>query len=95
MPTYTEAIARFRQRAFWLDLGERVFWTGVEGGLSLVTVDALDIPVAYAPLVGALLAAIKSYAAKQIGQHATASTLPAELSPVNPAGLTDPSSDLS
>lgn len=56
------------------DLGERVLWTGVEAGLGLVTVEALDIPVAYAALVAAGLAIVKGWVAKHVGNKDSAST---------------------
>lgn len=61
------------------DVIERVFWTAVQAGLGVVVVEQLDIPIAYAPLVAVVLAAVKSAVATRVGVQGSASTLPADL----------------
>lgn len=62
---------------FRLDLIERVIWTAIQAGLALVTVEALDIPQAYAVIVAAVLATVKGFVARKVGDPTSAATLPA------------------
>ena len=61
---------------YWRDLTERVFWTAVQAGLGLVTVEALGVPVAYAAVVATVLAVVKGLVARKLGDPDSASTLP-------------------
>ena len=63
------------------DISERLIWTGVQAALAITTVEALDLPVAWTPLVAALLAFVKCVVASKVGVEGTASTLPASLDP--------------
>lgn len=74
----TDTTPRYRQSKFWADLGERVLWTAVQGGLGLVAVDALDLPVAYVPIAAAILSAIKGFVARKLVSPSedSASTVP-------------------
>jgi hypothetical protein len=64
-------------RTFRIRLAERVFWTAVQAGLALVTVEALDVAPAYAVLVAGVLATIKGYVASRLGDPYDPATLPA------------------
>lgn len=64
-------------RRYILDLAERVFWTFLQGGLGVITVDALDLPVWAVVPVATGLALLKGLVAKKIGSGNTAATLPA------------------
>lgn len=58
------------------DLAERVFWTAIQGGLSVVTIEALDLPEWLIIPLATALAVVKGVAAKKVGNSQTASTLP-------------------
>jgi len=53
------------------DLGSRAGWTAAQAVLGVVTVEALDLPVAYVPLVASLFSALKSYVAGKVGNRDT------------------------
>lgn len=63
-------------KTFYLKLAERVFWTAVQAGLGIVTVEALDVPVAYAGVIAAVLAVVKGFVARRVGNPNEPSTLP-------------------
>jgi hypothetical protein len=66
---------------FRWDAAERVFWTGVEGGLAGGVTWAADLPAwAFWPLM-VLAAMAKAFVAGKVGQPNTASTLPPEKDP--------------
>lgn len=64
-------------KSFRWKLLERVFWTAVQAGLGLITVEVFDLPAAYAPLVATALAVVKGYVARRVGDSEDPSTLPA------------------
>jgi hypothetical protein len=49
------------------DLASRAAWTAVQAVLSVVTVEALGIPLAWAPVFAAGLSVVKSYVATKVG----------------------------
>lgn len=53
------------------DLAARAGWTALQAGLALVTVEALDVPVAWAGVVAAGLSALKSWVAGQVGDRSS------------------------
>ncbi len=53
------------------DLASRAAWTALQAVLGVVTVAALGLPVAYAPIVAVLLSALKSYVATKVGSKDT------------------------
>jgi len=61
-------------KQFYVDLGERVLWTAVQAGLSVVTVDQFDLNPIYLPIIAAGLAVLKGYVASYIGNPNSAST---------------------
>jgi hypothetical protein len=61
------------------DIIERTFWTAIQAGLAVVTVDMFDLPKVWIPVVAIGLAALKSIAATQVGVKGSASTLPSSL----------------
>lgn len=63
-------------KAFYARLAERVVWTAIQAGLGIVTVEALGVPVAYAGVIAAVLAAVKGYVARRVGDSNDPSTLP-------------------
>ena len=69
-------IPRYKQPKFWRDWAERVFWTAVQGGLAIWSVDGFDLPLWAVPIVAAGLAAVKGFVAKQISNKDSASTAP-------------------
>lgn len=65
--------------AKYAKLLERVGWTAAQAGLGLVTVEVLDIPAAWAPIVATALAVVKGIVAKKVGNKDTYALLPASL----------------
>ena len=61
------------------DIIERTFWTALQAGLAVVTVDMLDLPKAWIPVVAIVLAAAKSIAATRVGVKGSAAMLPTSL----------------
>lgn len=57
------------------DVAERVAWTAAQGALGVVTVEAFDLPVAWVPVVAALLAYAKGVVARRVGDPNSASTV--------------------
>lgn len=53
------------------DLLSRAGWTALQAGLGLITVDALDIPVAYVVPIAWALSSIKSWVATKVGNPNT------------------------
>lgn len=53
---------------FKWDAAERVFWTIVQAALGVVTVELLDVPVAWAAIVAAVLATVKAFVARKVGE---------------------------
>ncbi len=54
------------------DLAERVFWTAAEAAVAYVSVDQLNIPKVWVPVVATGLAFVKGIIAKHIGDSNTA-----------------------
>ena len=63
------------------DLGERLFWTFVQGGLAVISVEAFDLPYWAVPPIAAALSAVKSAVASQVNNTTSVSTLPKTLDP--------------
>lgn len=63
-------------KKFLLDLVERVAWTAAQAGLGVVTVEAAHLPVAYAPVIALVLAAVKGFVASKVGNKDSASSVP-------------------
>lgn len=53
------------------DLAARAGWTALQAALGLVTVEALDIPVAWAPIIAVALSSLKSFVATKVGNRDT------------------------
>lgn len=53
------------------DLSSRAAWTAAQAGLAVVTVEALDVPVAWAGVVAAVLSMLKSFVATRVGDTDT------------------------
>lgn len=53
------------------DLLARAAWTALQAGLSLVTVEALDVPVGWAIPVAWALSSAKSWVATRVGDPET------------------------
>lgn len=49
------------------ELASRAGWTAAQAALAVVTVEALDIPLAWAPIVATVLSALKSFVAGKVG----------------------------
>lgn len=64
-------------RVFKWRLFERVLWTAVQAGLGLVTVEMFDLPAVYVPIVASVLAVVKGYVARRVGDPNDPATLPA------------------
>lgn len=64
-------------KSFRVKKWERVLWTLVQAALAVVSVELLDIPVAYAPIVAAGLSWLKAEVAKKVGDPNDPATLPA------------------
>lgn len=52
-------------------LASRAAWTALQAVLALVTVEALGIPLAWAPIVATVLSAAKSFVATKVGDPNT------------------------
>lgn len=61
---------------FAKDLLERVGWTAAQAGVGVITVEALNVPVEWAAVVAAVLAVVKGFIAKKVGNSDSASTVP-------------------
>lgn len=59
------------------DRAERVLWTLAQAGLGVLTVEVLDIPVAYAPVVASVIALAKVFVSGKLGNKDSASSDPA------------------
>jgi hypothetical protein len=68
------------------DLGSRAAWTALQAALSVVTVEALGIPLAWAPILAVLLSAFKSFVATKVGNPDTVTFTSTPLPPPPPAG---------
>lgn len=55
------------------DLLARAGWTALQAGVGLLTVEALDVPLAWAPIVAVALSSLKSWIATRVGDPDTAS----------------------
>lgn len=53
------------------DLLARAGWTAAQAALGLVTVEVLDVPVGWAPIVAVALSSLKSYVATKVGNPET------------------------
>lgn len=53
------------------DLLARAAWTALQAGLGLVTVEAIDVPLAWAPIVAVALSSLKSWVATKLGDPDT------------------------
>lgn len=62
--------------SFHIRLAERVLWTAVQAGLGVLTVTSLNVPVAYAAVVASVLAVVKGYVARRVGNPQDPATLP-------------------
>ena len=63
-------------KTFIVDLLERVFWTAVQAGLGVISVEQFDLPDVYIVVIAFGLSVIKGFVAKQIGNPDSASTAP-------------------
>ena len=62
------------------DIAERLFWTVLEAVAGVVTVEQLDLPQVWIPVVAVALAALKSViASRYVGVKGSAATLPESL----------------
>jgi hypothetical protein len=52
-------------------LASRAAWTAAQAVLSIVTVEALGIPLVWAPILATFLSAAKSYVATKVGNPNT------------------------
>lgn len=52
-------------------LASRAAWTAVQAVLAVVTVEALDVPYVWAPIVATVLSAVKSFVATKVGDPNT------------------------
>lgn len=57
--------------AKYKSLASRAGWTALQAGLALISVEALDIPLAWAPIVATALSALKSFIATKVGDPDT------------------------
>lgn len=57
------------------DLAERMFWTGAEAAVAVISVDTADIPKTWVIPIAIALAAIKGVIAKHVGNGDSASTV--------------------
>ena len=55
----------------YADLASRAGWTAAQAGLAVVTVESLELPVAWAGIVAAVLSAVKSFIATRVGNPET------------------------
>lgn len=53
------------------DLLARAGWTALQAALGVLTVEALGVPVGWAPVVAVALSALKSWAATHVGDRGT------------------------
>jgi hypothetical protein len=53
------------------DLASRAAWTAAQAVLSVITVEALGIPLVWAPIVATVLSAFKSFVATKVGDPDT------------------------
>ena len=53
------------------DLASRAGWTALQVVLGFLTVEALDVPVAWVPIVATALSAVKSFVASKTGDPDT------------------------
>lgn len=53
------------------DLAARAAWTAAQAVLSVVTIEALGLPLVWAPIVAAGLSALKSFIATKVGDPDT------------------------
>jgi hypothetical protein len=52
-------------------LASRAAWTALQAALAVVSVEALGIPLAWAPIVATVLSAVKSFVATKVGDPDT------------------------
>lgn len=52
-------------------LASRAAWTAAQAVLALVTVEALGVPLAWAPIFATVLSAVKSFVAGKVGDPDT------------------------
>lgn len=52
-------------------LASRAGWTALQAALAVVTVEALGIPLVWAPIVATALSAFKSFVATKVGNPNT------------------------
>lgn len=53
------------------DLASRAAWTAAQAVLSVVTVEALGVPLVWAPILATVLSAVKSFVASKVGDPDT------------------------
>ena len=63
-------------KTFFKDLLERVFWTAIQAGLGVISVEQFDIPKIWVVPIAFGLAILKGIVAKNIGNPDSASTVP-------------------
>jgi len=59
------------------DILERVFWTAVQAGTAVVTVETFEVDKFWIPIIAIALATLKSIASTKVGTKGSASSLPA------------------
>jgi hypothetical protein len=52
-------------------LASRAGWTALQAALAVITVEALGVPLAWAPVLATLLSAVKSFVATKVGDPDT------------------------
>lgn len=52
-------------------LASRAGWTALQAALAVVTVEAFDVPLVWAPIVATALSAAKSWVATKVGDPDT------------------------
>lgn len=63
-------------KKYLLDLGERMFWTGAQAALALVSIEAFDQSKWWVVPVAIALAGVKGFVARKVGSPDSASTVP-------------------
>lgn len=53
------------------NLASRAAWTAAQAALAVVSVEAMGIPLAWAPIVATALSALKSFVASKVGDPDT------------------------
>lgn len=61
---------------FYVKLAERVFWTAAQAGLAVVITALTGISAAWVAPVATLLAVVKGFVARKVGDPQSPATLP-------------------